>query len=73
MRTGDKAVLVNASGLTEDALKEGVEGMVNSVIHMEGESFSFFMPEGGREQYVIHSDRLEVIGEYTGSDLPKVN
>ena len=70
LKIGDKIRLINDEDMDSYGLKLGDEGMANSVISLPEGKFVFFMPEGGKEQYVVNCDRFEVVGEYTGSDLP---
>lgn len=70
MKTGDKIRVVDDTGMDDYGIKMGDEGMANSVISLPEGKFVFFMPEGGREQFVVNCNRFEVVGEYTGTDLP---
>lgn len=70
MKTGDKIRVVDDTDMDDYGIKMGDEGMANSVISLPEGKFVFFMPEGGREQFVVNCNRFEVVGEYTGTDLP---
>lgn len=72
MKTGDRIRLINSRGAEDYGLEEGDEGMANSVISLPEGRVVFFMPEGGREQFVMSCDRFEVVGEYVGTDLPEM-
>ena len=70
MKIGDKIRIIDDSDMENYGLKIGDEGMANSVISLPEGKFVFFMPEGGKEQFVVNCDRFEVVGEYVGTDLP---
>lgn len=70
MKTGDKIRVVDDTDMDDYGIKMGDKGMANSVISLPEGKFVFFMPEGGREQFVVNCNRFEVVGEYTGTDLP---
>lgn len=72
MKIGDKIRIVDDTDMEQYGLKEGDEGMANSIISLPEGEFVFFMPEGTRNQYVVKSDRFEVVGEYVGADLPEI-
>lgn len=71
MKTGDRIRIINDAEMEEYGLKAGDEGMANAVVSLPEGKFVFFMPEGkNKEQFVVNCDRFEVVGEYSGADLP---
>ena len=68
--TGDPVILKDASGLEEAGLTSGSLGWANSVTTIPGDqTYVFFMPEDGKEMYVLGASRLEVNEELKAQGL----
>lgn len=59
METGDPIILVNAEGLTDSGLHDGMKGWCNCITYVDKE-YVWFMPLDGKDQYVMTSDRVKV-------------
>ena len=70
IKTGNPVVLKNHVGLP-DELYTGMKGWANSVANVEGKTYVFFLPDGGKEMFVMGSERLAVDEEALaeGADL----
>lgn len=74
IKVGDPVILTDNSGFEDSGLEAGTKGWANSVTTVprpEGgsDTFVFFMPEDGKQQYVTYLDRVEYDKEREGLEL----
>lgn len=59
VETGDPIILINAEGLTDSGLHEGMKGWCNCITYVDKE-YVWFMPLDGKGMHVMTSDRVEL-------------
>ena len=70
IKTGDPLILLDASGLEEHGLYDGMKGWANSIsIIPEDKTYIFFMAHDAKEMVVIDSKRVEVDSEAKAAGL----
>lgn len=70
MKVGDPIILLDASGLEEAGLYDGMKGWANSISIIPGDkTYVFFMPHDAKEMYVVDGKRVEVDREAKAAGL----
>lgn len=68
IKTGDPLILVDASGMEEEGLTEGMKGWCNSITHVD-KQYIFFMPSETKSMFVMTADRFVVDEEAKAAGL----
>lgn len=68
IKTGDPIILLDATGLEEHGLANGMKGWANSVATVD-KDYVFFMPNDSKQMYVVTADRVEVDGKAKAAGL----
>jgi len=67
LQIGMPVVLHDVHGLKDCQLWPGQEGMVNSMVNVEGVSYIYFMPDNTTRMYVITEDRVTINEDKIGA------